>query len=79
MIIIFVQKFLSVNSNLGQERHGYTCAEVSVTHFFYAKSFIQNYRGVPELFKKPPGVQDVTNYCAKFQSQSINSFGVKLF
>ena len=22
---------------------------------------------------------DVTNYCAKFQSQSINSFGVKLF
>ena len=56
MIIIFVQKFLSVNSNLGQERHGYTCAEVSVTHFFYAKSFIQNYRGVPELFKKPPGV-----------------------
>ena len=39
MIIIFIQKFWSVNSTLGQERHVYACAEGCVTKFFYAKMF----------------------------------------
>ena len=39
MIIIFIQKFWSVNSTLGQERHVYACAEGRVTKFFYAKMF----------------------------------------
>ena len=63
MIIIFVQKFWSVNSVLDQERHVYVCAKGSVTKFFYAKmfprkfcslgqSFMQNHQGIPELFKK---------------------------
>ena len=39
MIIIFIQKFWSVNSTLGQERHVYACAEGCVTKFFYDKMF----------------------------------------
>ena len=34
MLIIFMQKFWSVNSTLGQEGHVYACAEGSVTIFF---------------------------------------------
>ena len=39
MIIIFIQKFWSANSTLGQEGHVYACAEGCVTKFFYAKMF----------------------------------------
>ena len=39
MIIIFIQKFWSVNSTLGQEKHVYACAEGCVTKFSYAKMF----------------------------------------
>ena len=39
MIIIFIQKFWSKNSTLGQERHVYACTEGCVTRFFYTKIF----------------------------------------
>ena len=58
-----MQKFWSVNSTLGQERHVYVSAEGSVIKVFYVKmflrkfcsqgqSFMQNHQGVPELLKK---------------------------
>ena len=50
-----MQKFLSVNSNLGQERHGYTCAEVSVTHFLMPKVLCKTIAGFRSYLKKPPG------------------------
>ena len=87
MIIIFMQKFWSVNSTLGQERHVYACAEGSVTKFFYVKmflrkfcslgqSFMQNHQGVLELFKRLR-LNSILNSCVFAFSGTEKCFKIK--
>ena len=49
MIVIFLQKFWSVNSTLVQERHVYACAEFCVTKFFYAILFPRNFSSLAQV------------------------------
>ena len=50
MVIIFIQKFFSVNSTLGQKRHVYACSEGCITKFFYAKMFQNKLRLLTQSF-----------------------------